>query len=712
MPDIATYFPITNPTLIFFVVMLIILSAPIIMGKLRIPHIIGMVLAGVLIGKYGFNILNRDDSFELFGNVGLYYIMFLAALEMDMEGVKKNVKRMLIYGALTCFIPFGLTFVMSVSMLKYSIMASLILGCIMASNTLIAYPIVGRYGLQRKPSVTLSVGASMISLLTSLIILSAIENAHAGNSDFMFWAWFVAKILIYCGVLSLIVPRLTRYFLRRYSDAVMQFIFVMAMLFMSAAIAEAVGVNGISGAFFAGLILNRYIPPVSPLMNRIEFIGNALFIPYFLIGVGMLINVRLLFNGGNILWVVFLIVVFGTVGKAIAAYLACFSFRMPWSSGHMMFGLTSAHAAGAIAMVMVGMKIEIAPGKYLVDDTMLNGVVMMILFTCIISTMVTENAAQRIILRDKEFAHEEEPENDDEKILVPVKYPEYANRLINLAILMRNPKLNRGLVGLNVVYDDAKMRQNQALGQKILQQVQQYAAGSDVKMQTQVRIAANIANGIKHAFKEFQASEILIGMHMHAEISNKFWGEFHQSLFNGLNRQIIMARLHQPLTTIRRIQVAVPSRAQYEPGFYRWLERLARMAKNLECRITFHSRKDTQELIKQFITNKHNELRADYEEMEHWSGLPMLASTISQDHMFVVVTARKGTVSYKTALDRLPEEITKYFNGKNLMIIFPDQFGEQMETMTFAQSQHTEERSAYDELQDWIYRKIRLIKKL
>lgn len=712
MHDIATYFPITNPTLIFFVVMLIILSAPIIMGKLRIPHIIGMVLAGVLIGKYGFNILNRDDSFELFGNVGLYYIMFLAALEMDMEGVKKNVKRMLIYGALTCFIPFGLTFVMSVSMLKYSIMASLILGCIMASNTLIAYPIVGRYGLQRKPSVTLSVGASMISLLTSLIILSAIENAHAGNSDFMFWAWFVAKILIYCGVLSLIVPRLTRYFLRRYSDAVMQFIFVMAMLFMSAAIAEAVGVNGISGAFFAGLILNRYIPPVSPLMNRIEFIGNALFIPYFLIGVGMLINVRLLFNGGNILWVVFLIVVFGTVGKAIAAYLACFSFRMPWSSGHMMFGLTSAHAAGAIAMVMVGMKIEIAPGKYLVDDTMLNGVVMMILFTCIISTMVTENAAQRIILRDKEFAHEEEPENDDEKILVPVKYPEYANRLINLAILMRNQKLNRGLVGLNVVYDDAKMRQNQALGQKILQQVQQYAAGSDVKMQTQVRIAANIANGIKHAFKEFQASEILIGMHMHAEVSNKFWGEFHQSLFNGLNRQIIMARLHQPLTTIRRIQVAVPSRAQYEPGFYRWLERLARMAKNLECRITFHSRKDTQELIKQFITNKHNELRADYEEMEHWSELPMLASTISQDHMFVVVTARKGTVSYKTALDRLPEEITKYFNGKNLMIIFPDQFGEQMETMTFAQSQHTEERSAYDELQDWIYRKIRLIKKL
>lgn len=707
LADITNYFPITNPTLIFFVVMIIILFAPIIMGKLRIPHIIGMVLAGVMVGKYGFNILQRDDSFELFGNVGLYYIMFLAALEMDMEGVRKNVKRMFVFGALTCAIPFILTYFMGMGMLGYTGTAALLLGCIMASNTLIAYPIVGRYGLQRKPSVTLSVGSSMISLFASLIILAAIENAHGKDSGGLFWLLFAAKFLICCAGLTWLVPRLTRWFLRRYSDAVMQFIFVMAMLFMSAALAEAAGVNGICGAFLAGLILNRYIPPVSPLMNRIEFIGNALFIPYFLIGVGMLINVRLLFGGGGIIWIVTCIVIFGTLGKAIAAYLACFAFRMPLSSGHMMFGLTSAHAAGAIAMVLVGMRIETAPGQYLVDDSMLNGVVMMILFTCVISTLVTEYSAQKITLRDKEFPQETQPESDDEKILIPVKYPEYANRLINLAILMRNQKLNRSLVALNVVYDDAKMRQNQALGKQILQQVEQYAAGSDVKMQTQVRIAANIANGIKHAFKEFQASEILIGMHMHSEVSSKFWGEFHQSLFNGLNNQIIMARLHQPLTTIRRIQVAVPSRAQYEPGFYRWLERLARMASNLECRIAFHSRTDTLDLIREFVQNRHHELRAEYEQMEHWNEMPKLATTISQDHMFVVVTARKGTVSYKNALDRLPDEITRFFSGKNLMIIFPDQFGEQMEAMTFAQPQHTEERSAYDELREWIQKKLR-----
>ena len=147
MTLLASYLPITDPTLIFFVVLLIILFAPIVMSKLRIPHIIGMVLAGVAIGQYGFNILERDNSFELFGRVGLYYIMFLAGLEMDMEGVKKHSSRFLFFGLLTCFIPLILTYVMGMALLNYSPTASFLLGCIMASNTLIAYPIIGRYGL-------------------------------------------------------------------------------------------------------------------------------------------------------------------------------------------------------------------------------------------------------------------------------------------------------------------------------------------------------------------------------------------------------------------------------------------------------------------------------------------------------------------------------------------------------------------------------------
>lgn len=705
MPDLTQYFPITNPSLIFFLVLVIILLAPIIMGKLRIPHIIGMVLAGVAIGQYGFNILVRDDSFELFGRVGLYYIMFLAALEMDVEGVKKNKGRLSLFGLLTFAAPFTLTFIMSEWLLGYPTIASLLLGCLMASNTLIAYPIVSRYGQQRKPSVALSVGASMLSLLVALVVLAALVASHNGQTGVLFWLWFVAKFVIYCGGLAILIPKLTRWFLRRYSDAVMQFIFVMAMLFMSAVLSESIGFEGIFGAFLSGLILNRYIPHVSPLMNRIEFIGNALFIPYFLIGVGMLINVRLAFSDTGVLWVALAITLFGTAGKAIAAYLSALLFRLPLNtSGNMMFGLTSAHAAGAIAIIMVGMRLTTPDGSVLVTGEMLNGVVLMILLTCLISTVVTEQAAQQITLRDKEIPQEDT--QDDEKMLIPMKYPEYAVRLVNLAIMMRNPKLGRGLVGLSVVYDDVDMRLNQERGQRLLEKVQQYAAAADVKMQTQVRVAANIANGIKHAFKEFRASEIIIGMHMHQEVSASFWGEFHQSLFNGLNRQIIMARLKQPLSTIRRIEVAVPSRAQFEPGFYRWLERVARLSVNLECRTIFHGRTDTLALINQYVRNRHPEMRVEFMQMDHWNEMPRLAATIAEDHLFIVIAARKGTVSYKNALEHLPEEIQQFFSGKNIIIIFPDQHGDPMDEMTFAQPQHQEERSAYLAVKEWVNKKL------
>ena len=703
MLNLTSYFPITSPTLIFFVVLLIILLAPIIMGKLRIPHIIGMVLAGVLIGEHGLNILERDHSFELFGKVGLLYIMFLAGLEMDMESVKKNSKRILLFGMLTWLIPLILTFFMSSWLLGYSYTASFLLGCIMASNTLIAYPIISRYGLQRHSSVMLSVGGSMLSIFLALMMLAGLSASYGEDTGIGFWLLFLLKFILFCAACIVFIPRMARYFLRRYSDAVMQFIFVLAVMFLSAALSEAIGVEGIVGAFIAGLILNRYIPHVSPLMNRIEFTGNAIFIPYFLIGVGMLINVSSLFEGWHMLGVVVLIVFFGTFGKALAAYVSSLLFRMSKAEGHMMFGLTCAHAAGAIAMVMVGMRLEVSPGVFLVNNEILNGVVIMILFTCIISTMMTEKASQEIILHGKMLPIAHRHKKDDEKILLCVKYPEIAPQLLELAIMMRNQKLSRDLVALNVVYDDDNASEHREEGLRLLERLQQRASAADLQMQTQVRLATNIANGIKHAFREFGCSEIIMGMHVHTDVNPKFWGEFLQSLYNGLNRQIVLTRFVQPLNTLRRIQVAVPSRAEFEPGFQRWLERLARMAGNLDCRIQFHGRNESMELIREYINNHHPSVRAEYTYMAHWNELPRLAENIREDHMFVVITARKGTISYKNALERLPNELMQHFSGKNLMILFPDQHGTQKEeSMTFTAAQHQEESSIYDTIQRWI----------
>ncbi len=706
MLDFSQYLPITSPTLIFFVVLFIILIAPIVMGKLRIPHIIGMVLAGIVIGPYGLNILERDSSFELFGRVGLLYIMFLAGIEMDMEGLKKDLGKVTVFGLLTCFVPFILTYLSCVWYLGYPSLASLLLGCIMASNTLVAYPIVVRYGLQRSTVTTLSVGASMLSLLIALVVTAALVGSMSGDTGTLFWVMFFVKFVVWCIAMTWLIRHMTRWFLRRYSDSVMQYIFVLAVMFISAATCELIGLEGILGAFVSGLVLNRFIPNISPLMNRIEFIGNAIFIPYFLIGVGMLINAGLLLEGGNTILVVACIGIFGTLGKAIAAFLTSFFFHRSVHEGNLMFGMTSAHAAGAIALVMVGVNLEIAPGQHLLGDEVLNAVVIMILFTCIISTVVTDYASRTIVLKEKSQRKmpEDDGKADDEKILIPVKYPETCDTLLNMAMLMRNEKLSRGLIALNVVYDDLDATYNQQEGQRLLEQIEKKAAAADVQVQTQVRLATNIANGIKHAFKEYDASEIILGQHIHDNSTRRFWGQFAQSLFNGLNRQIIIARCAIPLNTIRVFHVAVPSRAEYEPGFYRWLERVSRMVTRLGCRIVFHGRDESLSLIRTFLGNRFPSIRADYAIMQHWNDFKSLAAQVEEHQMLVVVTARPGTVSYKSAMERLPDELTTYYKYKNVMIIFPDQYGNQLDLMSFANTQHYEQESIWESIQNMLSR--------
>ena len=697
--------------MVFFTVLIIILFAPIVMSKLRIPHIIGMVLAGVIIGPHGFNILERDASFELFGRVGLLYIMFLAGLEMDLQGLKSDVKRVSIFSIASFLIPFIMMYIAGIYFLGYSSLASVILSSVMAANTLISYPIVARFGLQKHATTTISVGASMISLLLALIVVTAVEGGILGGTNVWFWVMFVAKFVLYCLAIYYIIRRVTRWFLRSYSDSVMQYIFVLGMMFFSAATSEAIGIDGIFGAFYSGLMLNRFIPHVSPLMNRIEFIGNAIFIPYFLIGVGMLINLGLLFEPSSgstavgIIPTVITIVIVGTIGKAIAAYASCFAFRLPWQDGHLMFGLTSAHAAGGIAIVMIGMSLNI------MGDDMLNGVVIMILFTCIISTLVTDYASRRIVITDG-LRERQNNESDDEKMLIPVKYPETCNTLVNIAVLMRNRSLNRGLVALNGVYDDEDAERNQQKGHQLLEGVVSRAADSDIRVQTQVRLATNIANGIKHAFKEFDCSEIIMGAHIHDNSRRAFWGDFAQSVFNGLSRQIIIARCTQPISTLRAIRVAVPSRAEFEPGFYRWLERLSRMAQNVGCRIIFHGRVDSLNLIDMYITHRHPGIRAEYVSMPKWKGLIELMENTLPDEMLVIVTARQGTVSYKAALANLPEEMTEHYKGTNYMILFPDQFGPAPDTMTFAEAQHTEQLSAYHEFIIWWRKQRRKLRRL
>ena len=704
LPDIGIHLPITDPTWIFFLVLMIILFAPIILGRLRIPHIIGMILAGVVIGKYGFNILERDSSFELFGKVGIYYIMFLAGLEMDLENLKKNMGRAFVFGLLTFAIPFAVGMWVGMSLFRFSVGASLLLSSIFASHTLVAYPIVGRYGLSRHASVSISIGGTMFALTVSLFVLAGISGIYKGELDSGSWMLFVLKCVAYCVFVFWIFPRFARWFFRKYEDNVMQYIFVLALVFLSAALAELAGMEGIFGAFLAGLVLNRLIPHVSPLMNRTEFVGNALFIPYFLIGVGMLINLGTLFSGGETLKVVLVMVVIATVTKWIAAWLTQKIYRMSKASRQMLFGLSNAHAAGALAMVMVGTKIEIAPGEYLMNEGMLNGVVIMILFSCIISSMVTEHAARTMALAEENGEMDMSRGKEDERMMVSIANPETVEPLVNMALLMRNPKSKKELlaVTVEVEYDEAKKQAKLAQRRKSLEHAARIASAVDVPMKTRCRLSTNAATGILNTASEMNATEIVLGLHHKHGLLDSFLGSFAQSILKGTHRQLMIVKCLMPVNTMRRLMVAVPPKAEYEAGFYKWVERLARIGGQLGCRVHFWAHPDTIQRISGYMEKFHSSVRVEFSTMDDWDDLLMMSSKVAYDHLTVIVSARKGAISYQPSFEELPDQITKYFSNSSLMLIYPDQLGDPLENFTFSSPRSQAENRIYDNVSKWV----------
>ncbi|MCS2506877.1 cation:proton antiporter [Phocaeicola vulgatus] len=702
--DLNIHFPVTDPTWIFFLVLIIILFAPMILGRLRIPHIIGMILAGVVVGKYGFNIPERDSSFELFGKVGLYYIMFLAGLEMDMDDFKKNRTKGLVFGMFTFLIPMGLGIWSSMSMLNYGFLTSVLLASMYASHTLIAYPIISRYGLSRQRTVSITIGGTAVTVVLALMVLAVIGGMYKGEDvGGLFWVLLVAKVVLLFGLIIFLMPRISRWFFRTYEDAVMQFIFVLAMVFLGGGLMELVGMEGILGAFLAGLVLNRFVPHVSPLMNRLEFVGNALFIPYFLIGVGMIIDVRCLFTEGEALKVAVVMTVVATFSKWLAAWITRKIYGMKKVEGSLIFGLSNAQAAATLAAVLIGHGIIMENGERLLNDDVLNGTVVMILFTCIISSVVTERAARKMVTQENLMEGSEGKEQ--ERILIPVANPETIEGLVGMALMMRHPKQKESLVALSVINDNNTSETKELIGKRNLERTAMIAAAADASVKTVLRYDLNIAQGIIHTQKEYAVTDIVIGLHRKTNLMDSFFGTMTENLLKGTNRQIMIAKLLMPVNTLRRIVVAVPDKAEYEKGFLKWMTQLCRMGKQLGCRVHFFATEDTLKHLRALTEKQEANTFTEFSLLEEWDDLLLLTGQVNYDHLFVVVSSRKGSISYQTSFERLPSQISKYFANNSLLIVYPDQLGDDpQEIVSFSDPRGQSETRVYDNVGKWFYK--------
>ena len=692
--------PVTDPTWIFLLVLLIILFAPILLNKLRIPHIIGMILAGLVIGEHGFNILVRDSSFELFGKVGLYYIMFLAGLEMNMGDFKKNRGKAVMLGLLAFVIPIGIGLVTNMMLLKYSLVTSILLASMYASHTLVAYPIVIRYGVSRHRSVSIAVGGTAVTDTLTLLVLAVVGGLFKGESGGLFWLWLVVKVIFLGALIMYSFPRIGRWFFRRYDDNVMQFIFVLAMVFLGAGLMEFVGMEGILGAFLAGLVLNRLIPHVSPLMNHLEFVGNALFIPYFLIGVGMLIDIHVIFGQGDALKVAAVMIVVALVGKWIASWLTQKIYKMAPIERELMFGLSNAQAAATLAAVLVGYNIILPNGERLLNEDVLNGTVLLILVTCVVSSFITERAARKIAMCEAHL--EEERTVEAERILIPVANPDTIEYLMNLSLLIRDTKQKDNLLALNVINDNNTSEGLELRGKRYLEKAAMITASADVPLRQITRYDLNIASGIIHTAKEYEVTDVIIGLHRKVNIVDSFFGMLAENLLKGLHREVMIAKFLIPINTIRRIIIAVPPKAEYEAGFQKWVEHFCRMGGTLGCRVHFFVNEETTVQLQALVKKKYGQTLTDFSRLDDWGDLLILTGQVNYDHLLVVISARRGSISYDSSFEKLPAQLSKYFSNNSLIVLYPDQLGEPQDAVSFSNPRN--EAQHYEKVGKWVYK--------
>lgn len=671
--------PLEDPILKSLLVLGIILLAPLLLNKLKIPYLLGLIIAGAVIGPNGLNLILRDSSMELFGMAGILYIMFLSGLELDMKDFKKNSYRSAVFGLYTFCIPLLFGILAGYYLLGFSIYSSILLAGLFASQTLIAYPIVSKLGIARDKAVTIAVGGTVITDTLALLLLTVVVGIATGVVDDTFWYRLSGSVIACIAVIVLLFPIVARRFFKWCSDSVSQYIFVLVMVFVGAWLSHLAGLEPIIGAFLTGLALNRLIPKTSALMNRVVFVGNALLIPFFLIGVGMLIDYRAFFRDWESIKVAAVMIVLVTVAKFIAAYLTQKSFRLSKDQRTLIFGLSSAHVAATLAAVMVGYNVitgyaETGEPVRLLNESVLNGTILMILFTCIVSTFATQVGAHNIAMKgDVSDAEDSDKERVAEHVLIPVEPNSKTEELVALGIAITKQK-HRSLYALRALDNRLDDSDTQKDAQKLLDRAVTAASAANIHIDSLLRYDVNEVNAIVSVVLERNITDLVV------ERNNFETAQFSRSLHDivyGTNVTTFIYRSAQHFATIKRHIVVVPKRAELEAGFNTWVLRVRHLAHDTKSRLLFYA---TEPTLQQLQKKRRKVDIATYSAYPAEENLERQISNILQeiksDDCLWVVMSRKDGVSYQTCMSRVPAFMERSLPQSSYVLLFPVQAAE------------------------------------
>ena len=668
--------PLADPVLKFLLILLIILAAPLLLNKLRIPHLLGLIIAGAIIGPHGFNLVLRDSSIILSGTAGLLYIMFLAGLEIDMADFKRNSTKSLAFGMYTFLIPMILGTAVGIWVLRFNVLTSVLLASMFASHTLIAYPIISKLGISKNKAVSITVGGTMITDTLALLVLTIIVGMATGQVNDMFWIRLGVSILIFALIVLFGFPFIGRWFFKHVHDNISQYIFVLVMVFLGSFLAQVAGMEAIIGAFLSGLALNHLIPQSSPLMNRVEFVGNAIFIPFFLLGVGMLIDYRTFFTSFETIKVGLIMIIVATAAKYIAAWMPQKTFHLSTDQRSVIFGLSNAQAAATLAAVMVGYNVITgtdANGEpiRLLNESVLNGTILMILVTCTIASFAAQKGAHNIAAQD--ISDKEENKKESEHILIPVSNEETVEELVNLSLAIKSPQNKNGLFALKVIDNHHSDEKALKQSRRVLQTAVNTAAATDTRMKDLLRYDLSVSNAIASVVKEREITDLVVGLHKEKDIPAAFLGHIVESVLAESSVSTFIYKPAQPISTVRRHLIIIPELAEKEIGFNQIIFRLRNVTQNTGAATVFYGSEATLNALKKLLAKKSGE--ASYIEFNDWDDFLIVFRDIKPDDTMWIILSRKEGLSYAPAMARIPKYLNKYFQANSFVLAYPVQAG-------------------------------------
>ncbi len=668
--------PITDPVLKFLLILGVILLAPIFLNKLRIPHLLGLIVAGAMIGPKGFNLIERDSGIILSGTAGLLYIMFLAGLEIDLADFKKNSKKSLVFGLYTFLVPMGLGILGGLYILDFSVPTSVLLASMFASHTMIAYPLISKLGVAKNLAVNITVGGTIITDTLALLVLAVIVGMNRGEVTAEFWVRLSVSIVVFCLIVLLIFPLVAKWFFKRFDDNISQYIFVLFVLFLGAALAQIAGIEPIIGAFLSGLALNRLISPTSPLMNRVEFVGNAIFIPFFLIGVGMLVDDRAFFKDWETIKIGTVMIVIATSAKFIAAWLTQKTYKLSVDQRRLIFGLSNAQAAATLAAVLVGYAIVIGETPTgepirLLNENVLNGTILMILFTCTLASFVAQKGAKNIA--SQRSVDDGQESTYKEKILIPLSNVETVDELITLGIALKSKKNYLGLYALNVIDNASTDGSAEIKARKVLTKAAVTAAATDNVLQELLRYDNSLVNGITSVVRERNITDLILGLHINQGISDSFLGNLTESILLKCNTTTLIYKPARQAIPIKSYSIILPNNAELETGFSFWLKKVLNLGVNSGCKLVFYASNETIGILR--AREQLNSSAIDFVEMHSWAELHTIKEDLNEDDQLIIVLSRKDKPSYHSDMEGIPSYLNNHFKDKGFILIYPVQEG-------------------------------------